>query len=399
MAQIKSLKAEEIKDSRGNSTLEVFVGANGNLASACVPSGASTGILEAKEIEVSQAIENIEKIIAPNLIGKNPLNQIGIDNLLIDIDGTPDKSKLGGNTMVGVSMAIARLSAQIRKVPLYRHISELVQYEVEPHTDYVAIPRPCFNIINGGAHAQNDLAIQEFMIVPKGESFEENLAIGKQVFKKLGEILKEKFGNIEVGDEGGYAPPISSTKEAIEYILKADIDNKTELILDCAASQFYKPDVYSLEGKDMGKSELVEYYKNLVSDYPIVGLEDPMAENDWQGFEMIFRELGDKIVIIGDDLLVTNSARIQEAAKKTVCNGVIIKINQIGTVSEAIQAVKIARQYKWKTMVSHRSGETMDDFIADFAVGIGSDFIKSGAPGPNERMVKYNRLLHISNEI
>ncbi|MBU3918490.1 enolase [Patescibacteria group bacterium] len=393
MAQIKSLKAKEIKDSRGNPTLEVFVGANGNLVSACVPSGASTGILEAKEIEVSQAIENIEKVIAPNLIGKNPFNQVGIDNLLINIDATPDKSKLGGNTIVGISMAITRLSAQIRKVPLYKHISELFGDE------RIIIPRPCFNIINGGAHAQNDLAIQEFMIVPKGESFEENLAIGKQVFKKLGEILKEKFGNIEVGDEGGYAPPISSTKTAIEYILKADADDKTELILDCAASQFYKPDVYSPEGEELTKNELVEYYQNLVSEYPIIGLEDPMAENDWQGFEMIFRELGDKIIIIGDDLLVTNPARIQEAAEKTACNGVIIKVNQIGTVSEAIKAVKVAKEYKWKTMVSHRSGETMDDFIADFAVGSGSDFIKSGAPGPAERMVKYNRLLQISNEI
>ena len=393
MVQIKSLKAEKIKDSRENATLEVFIGADREIANASVPSGASTGILEAKEIEISQAIENIEKVIAPNLIGKNPLNQIGIDNLLIDIDATPDKSKLGGNTMIGTSMAIVRLTAQIRKIPLYRYISELFG------RPGVTIPRPCFNIINGGAHAQNDLAIQEFMIVPKGNTFEENFEIGKHVYKKLGEILKEKFGKIEMGDEGGYAPPISSTKEAIEYILKADNEQKTEIILDCAASQFYKPDRYLIEGKEMNRNQLNEYYKGLVDAYPIIGLEDPMAENDWQGFQMIFRELGDKIIIIGDDLLVTNPARIQEAAEKTACNGVIIKLNQIGTVSEAIQAVKIAKQYKWKTIVSHRSGETMDDFIADFAVGIGSDFIKSGAPGPAERMVKYNRLLEISNEI
>jgi len=393
MAQIKFLKAEEIKDSRGNPTLEVFIGTNKNSVSACVPSGASVGILEAKAIDVSQAIENIEKIIAPALIGKNPLNQVGIDNLLIDIDATPDKSKLGGNTMIGTSMAIARLAAQIRKVPLYRHILELLGQRG------TTIPRPCFNIINGGAHAQNDLAIQEFMVVPKEDSFEKNLQIGKQVYKKLGEILKEKFGKIEMGDEGGYAPPISSTKQAIEYILKADNKQETEIILDCAASQFYKPDIYFLEGEELNKNKLNEYYKNLVSAYPIIGLEDPMAENDWQGFQMIFRELGDKIIIIGDDLLVTNPARIQEAAEKTACNGVIIKVNQIGTVSEAIQAVKIAKQYRWKIIVSHRSGETMDDFIADFAVGIGSDFIKSGAPGPVERMVKYDRLLEISNEI
>jgi len=393
MVQIKFLKAEEIKDSRGNATLEVFVETNGASASACVPSGASTGILEAKEIEIFQAIENIEKIIAPHLIGKNCLNQIEIDNALINLDATPDKSKLGGNTIVGISMAVARLASEVRKIPLYRHISRLIGQ------DKVSIPRSCFNIINGGAHAQNDLAIQEFMIVPKADSFKENLENGKQVFAKLGEILKEKFGKIETGDEGGYAPPISSTKEAIEYILKADTNKQTELILDCAASQFYKPGRYSLEGKELGKNELVKYYKELVNAYPIIGLEDPMAENDWQGFEMIFRELGDKIIIIGDDLLVTNPARIQEAAEKTACNSVIIKVNQIGTVSEAIQAVKMAKQYKWKTIVSHRSGETMDDFIADFAVGIGADFIKSGAPGPAERMVKYNRLLKISNEI
>ena len=393
MAQIKSLKAEEIKDSRGNATLEVFVETNGASASACVPSGASTGILEAKEIEISQAIENIEKIIAPHLIGKNFLNQIDIDNALINLDDTLDKSKLGGNTIVGISMAIARLASEVKKIPLYKHISELIGQ------DKVSIPRPCFNIINGGAHAQNDLAIQEFMIVPKADSFKENFEIGKQVYKKLGEILKEKFGKIEMGDEGGYAPPISSTKEAIEYILKADADKQTELILDCAASQFYKQDSYLPEGKELNKNELVEYYKELVNAYPVIGLEDPMAENDWQGFEIIFRELGDKIIIIGDDLLVTSPIRIQEAAKKTACNSAIIKVNQIGTVSEAIQAVKMAKEYKWKTIVSHRSGETMDDFIADFSVGIGADFIKSGAPGPAERMVKYNRLLEISNEI
>jgi len=381
---IKSITAKKIKDSRGNPTLEVFV----NQINASVPSGASTGFSEARTIPVSEAIENIEKIIAPQLIGKDPVNQVKIDNLLIQMDGTPNKSRLGGNTLIGVSMAVARWASFARKTPLYKHIAEIYRQKT-------AIPRPLFNIINGGAHADNDLAIQEFMIAPNEKSYEQNLKKGIEIYKKLGSILKEQFTDLKTGDEGGYAPDISSTEKAIKYILETE---KVDIVLDCAASQFYNPEKYLIEGQEMSIKELIDYYKNLIKKYPIIALEDPFAENDWKGFKAGFRELADTIIIIGDDLLTTNTLRIQQAAEETACNGAIIKLNQIGTVSEAAQAFKKAKEFNWKTVVSHRSGETMDDFIADFAVGLGADFIKSGAPGPEERMVKYNRLLEISKE-
>jgi len=377
---IKSIKAQEIKDSRGNPTLEVFV----NSASACVPAGASVGILEAPVAKVPKAIENIEKIIAPTIIGRNPLNQIEIDNVLMSM------LEYGGNATTGISMAVARLGAEVKNISLNQHIAQL--YGMSR-----SIPRPCFNVINGGAHAKNHLAIQEFMAVPDKGTFKENLEAGKKIFEKLGVILEQRFGKIPIGDEGGYSPNIASIKAAIEYILKAD--DKVELILDCAASQFYKPDRYFVDDKELSQDQLLEFYIELVDDYPIIALEDPYAENDWIGFQMIFRDLGDQITIIGDDLLVTNVSRIEEAAEKTACNGAIIKVNQIGTVSGAAEAVRLAKRYSWKTMVSHRSGETEDSFIADFAVGVGADFIKSGAPGPVERMAKYNRLLSIVHEL
>jgi len=380
---LKKITAKIIKDSRGNPTIEVFAFSDKEMASACVPSGASTGKLELKTVPVEKAIDNIEKIISPRLTGENPIQQISIDSSLIEM------SELGGNTIVGVSMAVARLGSKIRKKPLYLYLKDIF----DPKMDGDKIPQACFNIINGGAHSQNDLAIQEFMIKPKAKEFAKQLEIGKKVYEKLGKLLPE---DTPLGDEGGYAPELSYTREALDLIKKADEDNEIEIILDCAASQFYNIENYLIDGKTLGRNQLLEYYKTLVEEYPIVALEDPFDEQDWIGFQRIFQEIGEEITIIGDDLLVTNPSLIEEAAKETACNGTIIKINQIGTVSQAMKAVKIAKQFHWKTMVSHRSGETEDDFIADFAVAVQSDFIKSGAPGPEERMAKYNRLLEIS---
>ena len=408
--KIKSIQARQILNSRNNPTIEVEIKSEDFSVKAGVPSGASKGKLEAVAIDVEQAINNVNSVIAPQLIGKNPEEQKEIDDFLIELDGTDNKSNLGANAIVGVSMAIARLGAKSKNIPLWKHISQIS--ESEPF-----IPFACFNIVNGGAHANNDLDIQEFMIVPAHSAsrnvagrpadnlvFAQNFQVAKDVYQALGTILKGDFGNnIEMGDEGGFAPPISSINEAIGLISKAidfsDHRNEIEFMLDCAASQFQEGDKYLIEGGSLSREELLDVYSGLVAENPIIGLEDPFGESDWQGFKMIFNKLGEKINIIGDDLLVTNPARIREAAEKTACNASIIKVNQIGTVSEAIQAVKLARSFSWKTIVSHRSGETLDDFIADFAVGVGSDFIKSGAPATPFRLAKYNRLLAIEQEI
>ena len=395
--KIKSVKAKQILNSRNNPTLEVEIKSEHYSVIAGVPSGASKGKLEAVAIDVNQAIQNVNNVIGPQLIGKNSEKQKEIDDFLIELDGTENKSNLGANAIVGVSMAIAKLGAKSKNIPLWKHISQLS--ESEPF-----VPFACFNIINGGAHANNDLDIQEFMIVPQVNSFAKRFQIAKDTYQSLATIIKGDFGNsVEMGDEGGFAPPISSIDEAIGLILKsasfANTKKDIRLILDCATSQFQEGDRYLLEGGSLTREELLNLYTEMVNENPIMGLEDPFGEDDWQGFKMLFNQLGEKISIIGDDLLVTNPARIREGAEKTACNSMIIKINQIGTVSEAIEAVKLARSFSWKTIVSHRSGETLDDFIADFAVGVGSDFIKSGAPATPFRLAKYNRLLEIEEEI
>jgi enolase len=390
--KIKSITAQTILDSRGNPTIEVTAETSDFSVKANVPSGTSTGKLEAKVLDVPKAVKNINEIIASQLIGKDPTQQKEIDDLLIEIDGTDNKSVLGGNAIVGVSMAIARLGAVVKNIPLYKHISQCL--EVRP-LNIIKMPRPCFNIINGGAHAKNDLDIQEFMIVPQMNSFAENFQAAKDVYQSLESILGKKFDKLPIG--------ISSASEALDYLEQAIIKaglNKREIsfILDCAATHFQEGDTYQIQGLSLNREKLLEFYNDLIVKYHIIGIEDPFAENDWQGFQEIFNKVGDSVTIIGDDLLVTNSLRIKEAIEKTACNGVIIKVNQIGTVSEAIQAVKLAKDHQWKIVVSHRSGETMDDFIADFAVGVGADFMKSGAPVPLERLAKYNRLLLIEQK-
>lgn len=392
---IKKIKARKILNSKGEWTLEVLAETENFQVRAGVPSGTSTGKYEAKVIDVERAIKNVNEIIGPKLKGLNPTNQEEIDKLLIELDKTEDKSNLGANAIVGVSMAVCKLGAKIQGISLWQHILQISNLKLQ----IVNLPKPAFNVINGGKHAGNNLAIQEFMIVPQKESFDENLDVAVNIYHQLKETIKNKYGKsaINLGDEGGFAPPIFLTTEALN-LLKEVIKEEAKIILDCAATHFYKDSDYFLENSTFTKEGLVSFYEELAKNYPIVGIEDPFAEDDFEGWQKISEKLK-KLLIVGDDLTVTNPKRIKIAKEKKLCNGVIIKINQIGTVSEAIEAVRLAKSYQWKIIVSHRSGETNDDFISDFAVGIGADFIKSGAPARGERVAKYNRLLEIEKEI
>jgi len=392
---IKSIKAKEILNSRIEPTVKVELRTDKGLFEASVPSGASTGKNEAIALEARKAIYNINSIIGPKLLKYDELDQERIDKIMITLDGTKNKSKLGANAILPVSIAVCRAGAVAKNLPLYKYIAKIYRGQAP-----VTLPRPCFNIINGGAHADNNLDIQEFMIVPNYSSCSENLEAAREVFEKLKKALDRDFGKkgIEMGDEGGFAPPIDNDKDALDYILKIIKNLKIKIGLDCAASQFYSKGKYLIDHKKLSRKELLDFYSKLIKQYPIIFIEDPFSEDDWKSWREINKKLGKKISIIGDDLLTTNIKRIEIAKKKRACNGTIIKPNQIGTVTETLEAVKLAKSYKWKVMVSHRSGETIDDFIADLSVGVGADFLKSGAPSKLERLSKYNRLLKIERE-
>jgi len=397
--KIKSIKAREILDSRGNPTIEVELETNLGSFLASVPSGASKGKHEAVELRNKKAIKNINEVIAPKLIGKDPTKQKEIDDLMIELDGTENKSKLGANAICGVSMVVCRAGAFSQNLPLYQHVFQCN----EERARYI-IPKACFNIINGGIHAGNELDFQEFMVVPQKKFFSENLRIGKEIYFKLKEILFKRYGKkgIQLGDEGGFASPIRFPEEAIELILEAakKLNYEIKIILDVAASQFFKNGKYQMKIGVFTREGLLRYYEKLIKNYPILGIEDPFSEDDWEGWKMANGRLPmANFLIIGDDLTVTNPERIKEAKEKKACNAMIIKINQVGTVSEAITATKLARSFNWKVIVSHRSGETTDSFISDFAVGVGAEFIKAGAPAKKERMAKYQRLLEIEEEL
>ncbi len=396
------LKAIEILDSRGNPTVKARLETSYGLFEASVPSGASTGKNEAKEIRdkekryrgkgVLRAVENIEKIIAPKILKQNFKNQSKIDRFLIDLDGTKNKSKLGANAILAVSMVVCRAGAALNKVPLYRHLNGMWKKEIN-------IPVPFFNVINGGKHASgNNLAIQEFMIMPEKESFAENLRKGTEIYHSLKAEIIRLLGrsSANIGDEGGYVPAFNNSQQVLDTL---SLFKNIKISLDCAASEFYKDKKYFLDGKKTDYQELFNFYSSLIDEFPIFFIEDPFDEEDWKAFQLIQKEVGDKVLIIGDDLLCTNLERIKMAEKKQACKGLLLKLNQIGTVTEAIEAARLAKSYNWKVMVSHRSGETCDDFIADLAVGIGADYIKSGAPARGERVAKYNRLLEIEQEI
>jgi enolase len=400
MSKILSITAEEILDSRKKPTVKVTLETKDGKFEASCPSGASTGMNEALELRdedkrgVTKAIANVNDIIAKALVGQEVGDQKALDKIMIELDGTENKSKLGANAILPVSIALARAGAAAKKTSLYNFISEI-------SGNAINMPLPSFNILNGGAHAKNELELQEFMVVPMKKTFAENLRLGSDVFNKLTDLLKEAHGSVpEMGDEGGYAPQIATAEQAL-FLIKSAIGSHDDvkIAIDCASSEFYKDGKYMPEkGKELSRSQMVEFYQDLAARFPIISIEDPFAETDWEGFKEIKTALP-QVTIIGDDLTTTNIKIIKEAENKKACNGIIIKLNQIGTVSETIEAVNLAKSYGWKIMVSHRSGETMDNFIADFAVGVGADFIKTGAYTKPERIVKYDRLMEIENEL
>ena len=409
-AAITRVQAREILDSRGNPTVEVDVYlSDESFGRAAVPSGASTGEHEAVELRdgdqnrflgkgALNAVRNVNQQIAPIVKGYNALDQKTLDKCMIDLDGTPNKSNLGANAILGVSMAVSRAAAASQNLPLYRHLN----------SDAHLLPVPMLNIINGGSHADNNVDIQEFMIFPIGaDSFSHALRMGAEIFHYLKKVLSSKGLNTSVGDEGGFAPNLSSNEEAIEIILEAveksdySIGKDISLALDAAASEFYIDGAYRLESENrtLTSDEMVEYFEGLTNKYPIVSIEDGLAENDWKGWEVLNSELGSKIQIVGDDLTVTNIPRLQRAIDEQSMNAILIKLNQIGTVTETVEAVELARETGFGVVISHRSGETEDTFIADFAVAMGMGQIKTGSASRTDRICKYNQLLRIEEEL
>ncbi len=410
MVVIEKIKAREVLDSRGNPTVEVEVRlSSGAVGRAIVPSGASTGEREALELRdhdpkrylgkgVLKAVDNVNSIIAKELKGLPAENQREIDTVLIELDGTPNKSRLGANAILGVSMAVARAMANHLNIPLYKYIGGIFANK---------LPVPLMNVINGGVHADNPLDIQEFMIVPVcGKSFSEALRAGVEVFHTLKMLLKEKGYSTNVGDEGGFAPNLENTEKALEFLVSAiekagyTPGEDVLLALDCASSEFYyEDDMYHIEGKKLNAEDLVEFYLRLVEKFPIVSMEDPMAENDWEGWQMITKALGSKVQLVGDDLFTTNINTLKEGFEKGIANAILIKLNQIGTLSETLETIAFAKEHGYNCIISHRSGETEDTFISHLAVGTNAGQIKTGSASRTDRVAKYNELLRIEEEL
>jgi enolase len=411
-SSISKIRAREILDSRGNPTIEVDVFLEcGAWGRAAVPSGASTGIHEALELRdgdkarygakgVLKAVKHVNQKISSALLGWDVLDQSGLDKKMLDMDGTPNKSKLGANAMLGVSLAAARSAAEVVGLPLYRYLGGVSAY---------VLPVPCFNILNGGAHANwQGTDLQEFMIAPVGaSSFREALRWGSEIYQALKEVLKKKGCSTGVGDEGGFAPALKTNAEALDVILQAiekagyRPGEQIGISLDPASSSIYEKGLYHLrtENRKISAAEMIELYAQWVNKYPIVSIEDGLAEDDWKGWKLLNQTLGQKIELIGDDLFVTNVDRIKRGIAENVANAVLIKLNQIGTLTETIAAIVMARQAGWGAMISHRSGETVDSFIADFTVAMGTGHLKTGAPCRGERVEKYNQLLRIEEEL
>ncbi len=412
MERIETVIAREILDSRGNPTIEVEVGlTDGNCGRAAVPSGASTGKFEAVELRdaakdryngkgVEKAVDNVNGVIATELEGMDPTEQRLIDRTLIEIDGTKNKGKLGANAILGVSMAVARAAASMLFMPLYRYIGG---------TQACRLPVPMMNILNGGLHAANNVDMQEFMVMPVGgASFRESLRMGAEVFHGLSSVLKDKGYSTSVGDEGGFAPDLENNEQALEMILsgieKAGYAPGKDVMiaLDPASSSFFTKGKYVFSKSDKstrGGDEMIEFYADWLSRFPIVSIEDGLAENDWKSWSAMTSRLGDRLQIVGDDLFVTNTERISRGIKEKAANAVLIKLNQIGTLSETLDAVAMAQRAGWNVIISHRSGETEDTFIADLAVATGAGQIKTGSLCRSERVCKYNQLLRIEEEL
>ena len=411
MSSIASIYGREILDSRGNPTVEVEVTLeSGHSARAAVPSGASTGSREALEMRdgdksrfggkgVTKAVDNVNGEIAEAIVGMDVLRQVQIDNTLIDLDGTDNKARLGANAMLGVSMACARVASEFLGLPLYKYLGGI---------NAKVLPVPMMNIINGGAHAPNNLDIQEFMIMPVGAmTFRDSLRIGAEIFHTLQAILKKDGHVTSVGDEGGFAPNLKNHDEAFGYIIKAieeagyNPGSEVALAIDAAASEFYKDGKYVLggEGKTFNNAEMSEWLGEFTRKYPLISIEDGMAESDWDGWGMLTAALGDHVQLVGDDVFVTNPAILAEGIDQGVGNSILIKLNQIGTVTETLDTIEMAKEASYSTVVSHRSGETEDSFIADLAVGVNAGQIKTGSLCRSERMAKYNQLLRIEEEL
>jgi enolase len=420
MVVIKKIHARQIFDSRGNPTVEVDLETAKGLFRAAVPSGASTGIYEALEMRdkdpkaymgkgVSKAVDNVNKVIAPALLSKGDLpitDQAAIDKIMLDLDGTENKSKLGANAILGVSLAVCKAAAAEKGVPLYRHIADLAGNK------QVILPVPALNVINGGSHAGNGLAMQEFMILPTGaSSFREAMKMGSETYHHLKAAIKEKYGQdaCNVGDEGGFAPNILNNQEGLELlriaIERAGYTGKIKIGMDVAASEFYKDGKYDLDFKNpksdpknwISSEQLFEVYKGFIDNYPVVSIEDAFDQDDWDAWTKMNARVN--IQLVGDDLLVTNPKRVQTGIDKKACNCLLLKVNQIGSVTESIQACKMSQAQNWGVMVSHRSGETEDTFIADLVVGLCTGQIKTGAPCRSERLAKYNQILRIEEEL
>lgn len=405
MSKIKDIRALEILDSRGNPTVACMVKlSSGIKASAQVPSGASTGKHEAKELRdggkrygglgVSQAVSNINKQINKSLSGKSYKDPIELDYKLCVLDGSKNKSKLGANTILAVSLAYARVQAYESKLPLFKYLKKVYQFPG------IKLPKPTMNILNGGRHADNGIDVQEFMIVPQSSNFSKNLQIGAEVYHTLKKILNKDGLATGLGDEGGFAPKLKNNTQALDYLLKAikragyRPGTDVKLAMDVAASEFYKQGKYKFEKKSYNSSGMIDIYKKWVKKYPIVSIEDGLSQDDWSGWQGMTKDLK-KVMIVGDDLFCTNYKRLEKGVGMRVANALLVKPNQIGTLSETMAAIKLAQKHKYKIIISHRSGETCDDFIADLAVASGADYIKSGAPARSERLAKYNRLLKI----
>lgn len=405
MSKIKNVYAREVLDSRGNPTVEVEVTLeDGSLGRAIVPSGASTGVREALELRdhddrfmgkgVLTAVSNVNNIIKDKVIGLESTDQELIDNTMLELDGTKNKSRLGANAILGVSLANLKASAISKGMPLYRYVGNGTNQ-----------PRPMMNILNGGAHADNKLDFQEYMIIPERDTIKERIRVGAEVFHTLKKVLKEKGYNTNVGDEGGFAPDLKSNEEGFQVIIEAIeqagyIPGKDVFLgIDVAASEFYHDGFYEVDNQKLTTEELINFYETLVAKYPIITIEDPVDENDWNGFKQITEKLGDKIQLVGDDLFVTNIECLQKGIDMHAGNAILLKLNQIGTYTETIKTINLAKANGYKTVISHRSGETEDTTIADLAVGLDLGQIKTGSMSRTDRICKYNQLIRIEEEL
>lgn len=410
MSEIIAVKALEVLDSRGNPTVKCIVKTSTHAASAIVPSGASTGKHEALELRdndqryggkgVQKAVKNVNNALSKIVVGMDCTSQEEIDNAMIAADGTPTKSKAGANAILAVSLAACKAGAMSKNISLYQHLQEISK------TKKLTLPIPQLNIINSGKHAGLENDVQEHMILPtEFSSYGEALRAGVETYHTLKNILKKKYGAQAtlLGDEGGFAPPIKSLHERLSLVMeaidKAGYSKKIKLGLDCASSEFFSKGMYTINGSQYDAHELIDFYKELSKAYPLVTIEDGMAEDDWHGWQELTKEMGRKVQLVGDDLLVTNTKRIIEAVRKNAANALLLKVNQIGTVTESINAAHMCTRNRWNVVVSHRSGETEDDFIADLVVGLGASQSKFGAPARSDRTSKYNRLLEIEQEL